>query len=124
MEIVTVWPAEDRDIGSDLCSQNNSDALRTAKTGRSHRHTSNKQQLFLTVGIICIMNIPLRKSPLDGEDSCYLVAKERHSNKHCNKIFLFPFNSVCLSVQQHIKKIIIEWLGIFKGPLRSSSSSP
>lgn len=27
MEIVTVWPAEESDLGSDLCSQNNSDAL-------------------------------------------------------------------------------------------------
>lgn len=60
-------------------------------------HKNNKKQLFLAVCIICIMNIPFRKSPctfiLGEEDSCYLVAEDRHSKMHCNKLFLLHFTA-------------------------------
>lgn len=50
--------------------------------------------MFLAVGIIYIRNILFRKSPctstLDGEDSCYLVAKERNSKNAAISTSYFP----------------------------------
>lgn len=75
-----------------------------------HRHRSNKKKLFLAVYIICIMHISFRKSPhmsaLGREDSCYLVAEERHSKIHCNKLFLLPFTAA-LPVKTLLNRLVL-----------------
>lgn len=85
-----MWPTEEREQILALISASGTvrvlgylTTLKPAKTDSAHRHKNNKKKLFLAVYIICIMNIPFRKSPrtsvLGGEDSCYLVAEDRHS---------------------------------------------